>query len=102
MCRGRSCSAFASEVDRAEARECGRAAVRAALAGQTGKMVGLVREPGAEYRVSTGLFALEKVAGVERPFPAEWMHADGNDVLPAFREYAAPLTGEIAPLVRLG
>src|SRR5262249_54532607 len=50
---GRSSWEFVSKVDREEARECGRAAVRAALAGETGKMVALVGETGPEYRVKT-------------------------------------------------
>jgi 6-phosphofructokinase 1 len=98
---GRSSAAFLSESDHAEAYLCGRAAVRAAAEGETGKMVTLLREPGADYRCATGLAPLEKVAAVSRLFPAEWIHPDGNDILPAFLEYAAPLAGPIEPHPRL-
>ncbi|MCS7314170.1 MAG: 6-phosphofructokinase [Bryobacterales bacterium] len=98
---GRTSAAFVSESDRQEARICGREAVHAALEGESEKMVTLVREPGAAYRVRTGLVELERVANVERRFPTEWIHPEGNDVLGPFLEYARPLTGEIAPRARL-
>lgn len=98
---GRSSAAFVSATDRDEARQCGRAAVAAAVCGVSERMVTLVREAGPGYRVRTGLAELEKVANAERRFPAEWIHPDGNDVLPAFHDYAAPLVGEVAPRPRL-
>ena len=98
---GRSSAAFLSETDRLEAYECGRAAVQAAVAGENGKMVALLREPGESYRASTGLVALEKVAGLTRLLPADWIHPAGNDVTAEFVEYVRPLTGPIEPLARL-
>jgi 6-phosphofructokinase 1 len=98
---GRSSAAFLSETDRDEAYECGRAAVRAAIEGETGKMVTLVRQPGAAYRSTTGLAALEKVAAVTKLFPSEWIAAAGNDVMPQFLDYARPLAGPIEPHPRL-
>jgi len=98
---GRAAAGFVSETDWEEARLCGQAAVQAAVQGVTGKMVTLVREPGPAYRSTTGLTDLEKVANAERRLPPEWINAAGNDVLEAFREYATPLTGQIAPLPRL-
>jgi 6-phosphofructokinase 1 len=88
------------KLDRAEARLCGVAALRAAREGQTRMMVTLLREPGTEYRVSTGLASLEKVASTERLFPAEWRNAGGNDVTAAFRRYAAPLVGPVPHYVQ--
>ena len=98
---GRASMAWVSETDRAEAYLCGQAAVRAAMEGVTDKMVTLVREPGPGYRCSTGLADLSTVANAERLFPAEWIHPSGHDVMPAFREYAAPLVGEIERRPRL-
>jgi len=97
---GRSCGGYVSEVDRAEARMCGRAAVAAAAAGESGKMVTLVREPGAEYRCATGLAALEEAAYAERTFPSEWIAPEGADVMPEFLEWVRPLAGTITPLAR--
>jgi 6-phosphofructokinase 1 len=98
---GRSCAAHVSEVDRQESYRCGQAAVEAAIAGTTGQMVTLVREPGVEYRCATGLAELEKVANAERLLPPEWINASGTDVLPGFVQYAAPLVGPIEPIPRL-
>jgi 6-phosphofructokinase 1 len=98
---GRSSAAFLSETDRQEAYECGRAAVRAALDGETGKMVTLVRDPGSPYRSTTGLAALQDVAAVTKLFPPEWLHPAGNDVTAEFLEYAKPLAGPIEPHAKL-
>jgi 6-phosphofructokinase 1 len=86
---GRCCGPFANARDRQEAFACGRAAALAAAEGESSVMVALRRDG------STFLTPLETVARVERRLPAEWIHPDGHDVLPAFREYAAPLVGEI-------
>jgi ATP-dependent phosphofructokinase / diphosphate-dependent phosphofructokinase len=98
---GRSSAAFTSEVDRDEAHRCGREAVAAAIRGESGKMVTLIRETGSVYRCATGLADLEKVANTERLFPQEWISESGNDVMPAFRAYAGPLAGEIDHYERL-
>jgi len=98
---GRTSAAFISESDQREARMCGREAVRAAVEGATERMVTLVREPGREYRVYTGLVELERVANIERRFPPEWIHPEGNDVLEPFLDYARPLTGPVLPRARL-
>lgn len=98
---GRACAAYVSETDREEARLCGQAAVRAAVGGVTDKMVTLIRESSSPYRCATGLADLGKVANAERLFPPDWIHPSGNDVLPAFRDYAAPLAGDVEPRPRL-
>jgi len=98
---GRSAPAEPTSLDRTESRLCGEAAVRAACEGASGVMVTLIREKGPAYAVSTGLTPLERVAFVERLFPAEWRSPSGNDVLPQFRDYVLPLTGAIAPYERL-
>ena len=69
--------------------------MRAAQEGRTGVTVTLIREPGQEYQVSTGLAPLEKVASRERLFPGEWRNASGTDVTPAFHRYVSPLVGFI-------
>lgn len=98
---GRSCSALVSEVDREEAWLCGRAAVRAVLAGETGKMVTLERAENGSYRCETGLVPLRDVAGRERLFPDDWLPATARDDLPKFRAWAAPLVGEVEALPHL-
>ena len=94
---GRSCAALASEVDRADSWTCGVAAVRAAIAGESGVMVAL--RPFEAGR-ATFLLPLEQVARNERPFPTEWMNPDRNDVTSAFIDWARPLMGDVPPHVR--
>ncbi len=98
----RSCGELMSSVDREEAYMVGRAAVRAALEGQSDVMVTLVRQPGAIYSVKTGLAPLEEVANRERFLPDEFINEQRNGVTAAFLEYARPLIGEpLRPYARL-
>lgn len=98
---GRSSSAFVSDVDRREAELCGREAVRAALRGETGKMVALQRGTGARYACIPTLEPLEKVARRERTLPPEFLAESGRDVTKEFLDYADPLVGEVKCFSRL-
>jgi 6-phosphofructokinase 1 len=60
-------------------------------------MITFEREPGSVYSVRCGTVPLATVASAERPFPAEWRNAAGNDVTGAFVDYAEPLLGPIEP-----
>jgi ATP-dependent phosphofructokinase / diphosphate-dependent phosphofructokinase len=97
---GRCSSAYVSEADRRSAELCGQEGVRAALSGETGKMIALRREPGSCISHTT-LVPLRDVARKERPLPPEFLSASGNDLTDAFLAYAQPLVGEVAPLPRL-
>lgn len=88
----RSASMLVSPVDRMLAEKAGAAAVVAALAGETGVMVGLVQE--AEGW-STQHTSVNAVHGRERRVPAEFMAADHFDVTCAFQEYVRPLIGAL-------
>lgn len=94
----RSFGELMSPVDREEAYMAGRAAVRAAMSGESDKMVTLVRLPGPGYEIQTGLAPLIKVANIERKLPPEFINKRGNGVTDAFLEYARPLIG--GPLIR--
>jgi 6-phosphofructokinase 1 len=83
----------ASSVDREEAAEVGRAAVRLALDGATDRMVTLVRERDAPYRWHTDSTPLENVANRQRLLPDEYLTPDGRATTDAFRRYALPLIG---------
>lgn len=85
-----------SEVDLIEAEECGRAAVRGALAGTTDQMVILERAEGPTYRCTIGMVELEQIANVEKRLPGDFVNQEGNFVTEAFMDYALPLVG--APL----
>ncbi|MGM9659578.1 MAG: diphosphate--fructose-6-phosphate 1-phosphotransferase [Faecousia sp.] len=96
---GRASMLWQSETDRQEAEACGRAAVDAATAGESGKMVALHRIPGEEYRCETSLVDIQEVMMTERKLPDEFINAEGNGVTEAFRQWCRPLLG--SPLPRL-
>jgi ATP-dependent phosphofructokinase / diphosphate-dependent phosphofructokinase len=98
---GRSSAPLASEVDREESWRCGEAGVRAALEGRSGEMVAIERCGGAQYAARMTTVPLERVAGVERRFPSEWIAPSRNDVTAAFVDWVRPLAGPVVPNPRL-
>ncbi len=93
----RMSQAHQSEVDLIEAEECGRAAVRAALAGETDRMVIIERAESPIYRATIGLAPLDTIANVEKHLPASFMNPAGNFVTQSFIDYALPLIGGPLP-----
>ncbi|RMH04336.1 MAG: 6-phosphofructokinase [Planctomycetota bacterium] len=90
-----------SPVDAAEAREVGRAAVRAAVSGDHASgSIALRRIEGGDYRSEVFVAPLESVAKVTRNLPEEFLAGD-NGIAPAFRDYALPLTGGLQPMADL-
>jgi 6-phosphofructokinase 1 len=90
---------FASKTDADEAYLAGQAAVEAALNGTNGMMVTLVRQGnGDNYRCTTGLVELEKVANGEKMLPREFLDESGTGISQAFRDYALPLIRGEAPI----
>ena len=89
---GRVSVSLMSEIDQKEAEEAGACAVRSAVEGKTGFMVGFetTRNP---YSSKTCLIPLEKVANAEKKFPLEWIGEDGASIKPAFKAYCQPLLG---------
>jgi 6-phosphofructokinase len=98
---GRCCGPLASELDRAEARECGRAAAEAAAAGETSIMIAIRRESANPYRSSTFSTSLQSVAAQERLIPAHWINEAGNNVTNDFLEYVSPLVPAVQPYAHL-
>ncbi|MFA5238655.1 MAG: 6-phosphofructokinase [Phycisphaerae bacterium] len=94
----RSAMHFASLTDINEAYLCGQAAVRAAMAGENGKMVTLVREKGAKYKCTTGLAELKDIANGEKKVPTEYINNKGNHITDAMRDYVRPLVKGQAPV----
>jgi ATP-dependent phosphofructokinase / diphosphate-dependent phosphofructokinase len=92
----RAAEHYASAVDSAEAAACGEAAVRAAVAGQSGQMVKIVRVQNNPYKSTTALQPLQDIANVENLVPRDWISADGFMPNEKFIEYARPLIeGEV-------
>ena len=91
------CAAHAaSKTDADEAFLAGQAAVKAAIAGETDKMVTIVRGDGDHYTSETGLAPLGDVANSVKKLPREWINEDGISMNFQFLRYAQPLiSGEI-------
>ena len=83
---------LASQTDIDESFAAGKAAVEAAVSGETDKMVGFecTRENG-QYSCRTKLFNLSDVANFEKKVPLEWINEAGNGVTQEFLDYALPL-----------
>ena len=95
---GRASIAWQSDVDREEAVACGREAVRAALEGDSGKMVGIERVSTEPYESRLVRIPIEQVMLEERTLPDEYVNERGNGVTDAYRDWLRPLLG--APLRR--
>ena len=89
---GRTSVALMSEIDRDEAELAGATAVKSAVKGQTGYMVGFKTKRTPEYKSETILVPLAEVANAEKTFPLEWITPGG--VTDEFRAYCLPLIGE--------
>ncbi len=88
----------ASLIDSQNAFATGSAAVQAAVGGQSGFMVKIVREPQEDgtAKWSTGLQPLSDIANVEHFVPRDWLSEDGFLPNEKFIAYAKPLIeGEV-------
>jgi len=94
----RSAMHFASLTDVNEAYMCGQMAVKAALDGENGKMITLVRQDEPEYKCTTGLAELRDVANGEKKLPPEYINDSGNHITDAMRDYVRPLVRGEAPI----
>lgn len=91
---GRASIAWQSPVDRKEAVMAGSWALKAALEGHTGVMVGFQRaEEKDGYGVEMRLIPIGEVMMVEKTMPDEFISEKGNDVTDAFVEWCRPLIG---------
>ncbi len=82
---------LASKTDVEETFEAGKQAVKAAVAGETDKMVCFARKEGDKYECEYKLLPLELAANTEKKVPAEWIINNGTDVSDEFVKYAMPL-----------
>ena len=81
----------ASATDIEETFEAGKQAVKAAVAGETDKMVCYARKPGDKYVCEYKLLPLELAANTEKTVPVEWITNDGTGISDEFVKYALPL-----------
>jgi 6-phosphofructokinase 1 len=86
-----------SRADRDEAYLVGKMGVQALLAGESDKMVTLVRQTEPAYHCTTGLVELARVANEQRLLPGDYLDESKTMVTRAFYEYALPLIGDPLP-----
>lgn len=97
---GRASMLLQSGVDREEAILAGREAVKAAVSGETGVMVGIRRKEGEEYAVEMPLIPIEEVMLHERVMPEEYINERGNDITGGFVQWCRPLIdGDLPEMV---
>ena len=92
----RAAAHCSSQTDNDEAYLAGKAAVSAAIAGETDKMVTLLRGESEKYKCETGLADLSEVANGVKKLPESWINEDGVSMNFNFYKYALPLIqGEV-------
>ncbi len=89
----RMSSTSISSVDRNEGYLVGQVGTQALLAGESDKMVTLVRHNDPQYHCTTDLVELTPVANQQRFMPADYMNDTKTMVTQAFHDYAFPLLG---------
>lgn len=82
---------LASKVDVEEAFTCGSEAVKAAINGETDKMVCLIREEGKDYVCKPQLMDVALAANTEKKIPESWILPAGQGLTKDFVDYALPL-----------
>lgn len=93
----------ASAADLAEAEQLGAVSVKAAEAGETGRVSAIVSRGDGVYTPEYGTVPVCDVANKIKYVPREWIHESGNDVLPVALDYIQPLIqGEPAILTENG
>ena len=92
----RCASHCASKTDVEETFQAGKEAVKAAVNGETDKMVCYARKAGNKYECEYKLLPLELAANTEKTVPLEWIINDGTGISNEFVDYAMPLIqGEV-------
>jgi 6-phosphofructokinase 1 len=87
----RSASHLSSGVDRTQAYEVGKKAVRFAVNGQNGVMPVIKRKSSKPYRWEVVSAPLTKIANVEKKLPAGFITKDGFGMTKKARNYFQPL-----------
>ncbi|MGE9947552.1 6-phosphofructokinase [Coprococcus catus] len=87
----RCSSSCLSATDLNEAVESGRFAVKAAIDGETGKMITFIRKSSEPYELEFGTAAVNIICNMEKPVPQKWITENGSDIGGEFIAYARPL-----------
>lgn len=87
----RCSSSCLSATDLNEAVESGRFAVKAAIDGETGKMITFIRKSSEPYELDFGTADVNIICNMEKPVPQKWITENGSDIGGEFIAYARPL-----------
>ena len=87
----RCSSSCLSATDLNEAVESGRFAVKAAIDGETGKMITFIRKSSEPYELEFGTADVNIICNMEKPVPQKWITENGSDIGGEFIAYARPL-----------
>ena len=99
----RCASHMASKTDVDESVKIGEEAVKAAVKGETGKMIAFKRISDRPYFSEIVTVDAKEVANKERLFPKEWINNQGNNVTAFALDYFLPLIqGEVNVLMENG
>ena len=99
----RCASHMASKTDVDESVKIGEEAVKAAVKGETGKMMAFKRISDRPYFSEIVTVDAKEVANKERLFPKEWINNQGNNVTAFALDYFLPLIqGEVNVLMENG
>ncbi len=99
----RCASHIASKTDLDESVMIGKAAVNAAVSGETGKMMIFTRESEAPYKAGVASSDIMGIANVVRAVPRDYINQRGNGVTAECLSYIAPLImGEPAEIYEGG
>jgi len=93
----RCASHMVSKTDVDESFRIGSEGVKAAIAGNTGKMMAFKRVSNQPYICSVTTVDVSEVANKEKKFPSEWINSEGNNVTDEAIDYFLPLIqGEVS------
>lgn len=87
----RCASHIASKTDIDESVLVGREAVKAAVNGQSGRMMTILRADTSDYAVEIGSADINKIANKVRCVPDEFINPEGNNVTEKCIDYILPL-----------
>lgn len=92
---GRASIAWQSPVDRDEAVLAGREALKAAMNGESGVMIGFIRDETEDgsYKIHVERIPIEQVMLYERVIPESYVNERRNDVTEEFVNWCRPLIG---------
>ncbi len=97
----RSFAGYASPVDQAEARECGRKAAELAMRGDIDGTIVMKRAKGDKYKITFERAELADVARHTKDLPKKYINKAGNNISSSFMKYALPLVGEMPTIGKL-